>query len=66
MAKNGKKRRPTAVSGQTGNRNMAETENLNSQPYFSYSVPITLSVNHDSFWQFTLTIMPMLMASGVG
>jgi len=41
-AKNGEKRRPKAVSGQTGSRNMAETANLNSQPQVSYWLPNTL------------------------
>jgi len=42
MRKNGQKRRTTAVSGQTGSRNMAETAYLNSQPETSYSFPNTL------------------------
>ena len=35
-------RRPTAISGQTGSENAAETAHVNSQPSTSYSTPNTL------------------------
>ena len=41
-AKTAKKRSPTATSGQTGSRNMAETAKMNSQPSISYSTSYTL------------------------